>query len=80
MNLSGQVSKLSAYINGEGDIKAFDLKAEQTKAKISGVGIMELNTIDNMEVIISGNGKIFYKGQPNITDKITGAGRMVPIN
>jgi hypothetical protein len=76
INLSGTVRSHTIEINGSGDMKAFDLKTEETSVRISGSGDCKVNVSENLDVKISGSGDLEYRGSPNVSFKGSGSGTM----
>lgn len=77
-NLSGQVDSQELSISGSGKYRAKDLKSKKAVIGISGSGKAEINT-QALDVTISGSGDVFYLGDPKITQKISGSGKLEQI-
>jgi hypothetical protein len=76
ISLSGETKDFSASGSGSTDIKCFDLKAENTKVKITGSGDAEVFASVNLDVRVSGAGSVRYRGNPSIDQHISGAGNV----
>ncbi len=64
-------------IDGVGTINAFELEVDKAEVLITGVGEIQVNVIDEIEGLISGNGNIIYRGDPVLNVHITGTGDVV---
>lgn len=75
IQLQGTTQKVLHQITGSGDIDAFDLKATDAEANISGSGDINLHCDGTLKVRISGSGDVNYVGNPSKEDsKIAGSG------
>ncbi|MBN2433617.1 MAG: DUF2807 domain-containing protein [Acidobacteria bacterium] len=64
-------------ISGSGDLKAPELTMDKVDASISGSGTATVHVRDRLKASISGSGTFFYTGEPAITTKTSGSGRVV---
>ncbi len=76
----GNATTQSIRISGDGDVKCFDLKGEEGDIDIEGMGMVEINVSENLNINIAGTGDIYYKGTPEITRKISGIGNIINAN
>lgn len=75
--LKGRSDNAEFKLRGSGKIIAQDLATRTNKISISGNGEAQLAAIDNLDINISGSGKLLYKGSPkNITQSISGLGKV----
>ncbi len=72
--MKGSAKNLDLRITGSGNINAYDLKAENGEASISGSGGMELNVQEKLDAHITGSGSIRYQGSPRVDSSVTGSG------
>jgi hypothetical protein len=70
----GVADELDASISGAGYLDAIDLKTKKVDFKIEGVGAGSVYATEILNATISGVGKIFYKGEPQVFKKIDGIG------
>lgn len=70
---------LDIHITGTGNVSAFEMEAKDCIIRISGAGNCEVNVSDNLDVIVSGVGNIFYLGQPALRSDISGVGKVSPV-
>lgn len=81
INLSGEAEDFDFILSGIGDLKAFDLTTSDCSIIISGLGNAEVTVNDKLDVIIAGNGNVYYKGHPtSITHNISGTGSFTDSN
>jgi len=75
MELKGQTRKFNAEMRGSGNIKASDLKAEDTDVEIKGSGDADVFASSSLNVNVRGSGDVRYKGNaPKVTNDIKGSG------
>jgi len=75
--LGGVADNHTSEISGSGSMKAFDFQTQKASIRSSGSGNAEVSVSEELDVIISGSGSIFYRGDPVITQTITGSGRLI---
>lgn len=80
INLSGETKDAEINIAGTGNYNASDLKSENTKVDIAGSGDVKLFAGLKLEINIAGIGNVFYLGDPVITQKIAGTGKVQKLN
>ncbi len=76
--LSGIAETLEARIAGAGNLNAGDLRADEVNIRIEGVGTGLVHATKTLNASIKGAGKIKYRGNPEITEKIEGLGAVNP--
>jgi hypothetical protein len=73
--LQGNSQNVIYKLTGSGDIEAFDLKAIDADAMISGSGDINLYCDGSLKARISGSGDVNYRGNPSKEDsKVAGSG------
>lgn len=78
--LSGKVKNFNVELSGAGDIKAFDLIANNIKAEGSGAGKIEITVMDSLNVELSGVSELKYKGEPKyIKTDVSGVSKLTKI-
>jgi len=80
VQVGGRTQNATYYIDGSGDIAAFDMTAPLSAVVSQGSGNVELTVTDRFDVNIAASGNVFYKGNPTITQSVTGSGRLVDRN
>ena len=78
--LGGTAVNADFNLSGLGTIHAFNLLTRETKVTISGDALVETTVENKLDVNISGKGEVHYKGTPDITQEITGNGRVISKN
>jgi hypothetical protein len=73
-----QQEELNIYISGVGNIYAYDMPVNECVIRVSGTTTCQVHVIDRLDVIISGVGNIWYRGNPDITTDISGVGNVTP--
>lgn len=74
VSLSGVADELSVKLSGAGHVNADELKAEDVRIEIEGVGTASVYATDELYTKIEGVGKVWYKGNPSVTKDIEGLG------
>lgn len=77
-DLSGRVNAQVVTITGAGNYQAGDLESRETVITTSGLGNAILWVHDSLNVTITGAGSVDYYGSPQLTERITGLGRVNP--
>ena len=67
-------------MNGFGYIEAFDLEANNVEANISGFGDVGVRVVEELSGLISGQGNIYYKGNPVLNVHVIGSGTVIDDN
>jgi len=74
-NLRGRAMAHDFKASGSGKLDGFELATEKTKIVLSGSGKAEILVSQEVDVKISGSGKVFLKGEGKVGDlKISGSG------
>ncbi|WP_419193391.1 GIN domain-containing protein [Kolteria novifilia] len=74
----GVVDHVELNINGSGEVFLHELVGSNVNVKISGSGRAGVHAVMNLTASIVGSGSIEYRGEPKITKRITGSGRIEP--
>lgn len=80
LNLSGMANTLRIEVEGQGDAIAFDMISDKCVVEIIGQGNVEVTANMELDVLINGQGNVFYKGMPAITSEINGSGVVIDAN
>ncbi|WP_162426049.1 head GIN domain-containing protein [Pontibacter pudoricolor] len=75
--LQGEAPVQTIDISGSGRAEAFNLSSENVRVNISGSGTGEVTALDLLDVTISGSGNLYYKGNPAISQNISGSGKVI---
>ncbi|HET6244132.1 MAG: DUF2807 domain-containing protein [Bacteroidetes bacterium] len=77
LKLKGTATNLNATVSGAANIKAFDLVTQKADINISGAGVVRIDVIEELNVKVTGAGKVLYKNEPEKKDvEISGAGEI----
>ncbi len=74
--LGGRVDEQHISISGAGSYNAERLAAADTTVSVSGVGNVIVNAQRTLKASISGAGVIEYLGDPQVTEHVSGMGRV----
>ena len=80
IKLSGSTKKHKVRIEGTGDLKAYDLVAYESNIRLDGSGDCKVTVHDELDIVISGSGDVYYKGSPNIKTRVKGSGRVQKVD
>ena len=72
--LSGETRNARFDIAGSGDCDATNLKTENTKVDVAGVGTVKIFADVLLDVNVAGSGTVYYKGAATVKQKIAGIG------
>jgi hypothetical protein len=79
--LSGDYQdELTIILTGVGNVKAYDLKVGTCNITLTGVGMCEVQVMDQLTATIVGVGNIHYHGDPTIISSVTGLGNLIDAN
>jgi hypothetical protein len=73
---SGRVDRLSAIVDGAGELDLGDLEARDATVHIAGVGDAEVTVRGELHAIITGVGDIEYRGNPTVRSDDEGVGEI----
>jgi hypothetical protein len=75
IRLRGAAKDHEYQLSGSGDLKGYELATEKSTIKVSGSGKCEVSVSAQLDVRISGSGKVYYRGNPTtVNQKISGSG------
>jgi Putative auto-transporter adhesin, head GIN domain len=78
IRLRGTTQKLKHTASGSGNLKGRYLETESSEINISGSGMCELFVTGQLDVLISGSGKIYYRGNPKaVNQEVSGSGKII---
>jgi len=76
IHLNGKAVNHQLTIIGSGDILANNLESQKTIVKISGSGKAEVNTIQILDIFITGSGDVIYTGKATVNQFVSGSGEV----
>ena len=75
LGASGTVDRVEVDVSGSGDVRLFELQAEEVEISISGSGEAEVHVRRALSAAITGSGHIVYEGDPgDVETSIKGSG------
>jgi len=77
--LNGRADNYEIDCSGSSKIEAFGLETKYTTVKSSGSAKIDVTVQETLNVSISGSGRVRYKGSPQVSEKISGSGRVMPM-
>ncbi len=75
-DVAGRVNDQKIAITGAGDYRAANLASNNAQVTVSGAGKAIVNAAKTLQIGISGAGSVDYIGDPQVTQDISGAGRV----
>jgi hypothetical protein len=76
--INGSAINDDLKISGSGKIDLANVTAENGSIRITGSGDMRVALSKKLDATITGSGFVYYHGNPVITTKITGSGKLIP--
>lgn len=77
--LAGSVERFTLDSSGASEVEARGLEAERVKLELSGAGQAEVFASKQLDVDLSGAGKVRYWGEPeSLSEDVSGAGSIEP--
>lgn len=70
----GETGNLKIAVTGYGDVQTTELAAEKVNVTIMGNGHVVTNAVKTLDVSITGAGTVFYRGEPEVHERIMGSG------
>ncbi len=74
LDLAGDVESQRVSIKGSGSYLADRLQSDFGYLKISGSGVAAVSVADELDIVITGSGKVNFHGYPEVTKQILGSG------
>ena len=80
VNLTGEVTTQTLICSGQMVVHNFNLLTQSTNIVISGQGTMEVFCAVSLDIDMSGSATISYKGNPTISQKVSGSLNLINSN
>ncbi len=80
VNYGGEVYRHIVSSSGIFTLNSYPMITNHTFLSITGVGDSYVNAQESLTVIISGEGNVYYKGDPVIQSQIEGSGEIIDSN
>ncbi len=79
LTLKGETKDLSINGTGSSDFKCFDMQAENVDVDVTGASDAEVFASVRLNITATGSSDVVYKGNPSVSQKVTGAGSVKKI-
>ncbi len=79
LHLAGKAVDQRIRISGSAQIDARDLLSKSVDLRISGSGEAWVFAEESLRVDISGSGKVHFKGNPRLSQKVSGSAEIEPV-
>ncbi|MBE9467551.1 MAG: DUF2807 domain-containing protein [Bacteroidetes bacterium] len=76
-NFNGKVDFFDVRISDDAELNAFDLQVDVCKLKASGFSQAKINVINKLDMIVTGDCNVYYKGSPEIHNRVFSGGGFV---
>jgi hypothetical protein len=80
LSYTGTATRHNCSHSAVGDLLAFGLLTQIGNFNLSGIGNAQVYVASQLNVTISGDGSLYYKGDPTINQTITGTGHVIDAN
>ena len=80
LRIKGETRGLQVKGTGSSDMECFEMMAENVTVKITGSGDAEVFASLSLDVNVTGSGSVKYRGNPGVSQKISGAGSIRKVN
>jgi len=78
MAFSGKVTDFDVIVSGSGNIRARNLETNSSFITVSGSGDCIVSAKDELDVTISGSGRVEYYGEPlKVHSNVSGSGKLI---
>jgi hypothetical protein len=79
VEVDGTVQSQDITMSGAGRYDASDLESQSAKVVSSGVGKVTVWPLETLDVTLSGAGGVEYYGEPEVTEDVSGVGRLISL-
>ena len=77
ITISGGSESISIDNEGNGNIFVFDFMVDDATVNNSGSGKIEVFCNETLEASLTGNGNVYYRGDPTVNTSISGSGSVI---
>jgi hypothetical protein len=74
IELQGSAAKFKISCTGAAKVFARDLVSEEVRVNLTGASYVEIRAEKELSASVSGSGEVLYWGNPNVVQRISGAG------
>ena len=80
LTMSGATRDLRINAAGVVNISAFELQAREARpVNVTGIGTVEISVSDRLNVQAAGTARVYYKGNPRVTQRVAGGARVINV-
>lgn len=76
LSLRGSVQEQALFVSGSGEYRARDLQSRRASIRVSGHGNVALAVIERLDVTISGYAHVTYRGAAQVSQSVSGSGKI----
>jgi hypothetical protein len=76
LDISGRVNELELHATGAVDINGANLQTERAQVNLSGASEAIIFVTDQLDAAITDSAELRYRGNPSVSDNISGAGNI----
>lgn len=76
VSVSGQSKSVTISSTGAGKIDTHNLRASKAEVDVTGAATADVYASDELDVTVSGAGRVVYTGNPKVNKHISGAGQV----
>lgn len=80
VNYTGEALKHEFSSSGLFELNSYGLQTEHTDINLAGEGDCYVTALDKLDVVITGLGNVYYRGQPTVESDIQGTGAVIDSN
>lgn len=73
ISITGNINEMEYDNSGTIVVRNFELESQNTSLSVSGTGDFEITCTETLDITVSGSAEIKYKGNPSITQNVSGA-------
>jgi hypothetical protein len=77
--IRGSADRADIVMSGSADLGARDFAAQDARIIVSGSSHIELRTAKSLEVTLNGSGDVRYWGNPSVSQRVSGSGRITKV-
>jgi len=71
---------LKSYVSGSGTTDLSSIWTNIAELEIPGSGSIKVNVYEELKANMTGSGDVYYSGNPTISSRIKGTGKLIKIN
>lgn len=80
VSYSGSVIRHQLIFSGDNALNSYSLVTDHTSINFTGIGDSYVTANKTLDVVLEGEGDVYYKGDPLVTSDITGTGSIIDSN